>query len=82
LIRREARVKLAGVPDLRIAKSRVGCHQPLPNEGPPREYPQTIVMSVIIVIEEVAYLRGFLDDDEHDDGVTVREYTINLPPCR
>ena len=32
--------------------------------------------------EEVAYLRGFFDDDEHDDGETVPEYTINPPSCR
>ena len=38
-----------GLLDLRIAKSRVDCHQPLPDEGPPRKRPQFIVMSVITV---------------------------------
>jgi hypothetical protein len=61
LIRREARVKLAGLPDLRIAKSRVGCHQPLLNEGPPRKCPQTIVITVMVVrkspIDQVSTMR-------------------------
>jgi hypothetical protein len=48
--KRSAGPTLAGLLDLRIAKSRVDCHRPLPNEGLPRKRPQFIVMSVITVM--------------------------------
>jgi hypothetical protein len=72
LIRREARVKLAGLADLRIAKSRVGCSPCLMRD------PKKMPASHRHGCEEVAYLRGFLDDN----GVTVSEYTIYLASCR
>ena len=32
--------------------------------------------------ETAAYLCGLLDDDEHDDGMTVPEYASDSPSCR